>query len=144
MNLIKYFDLFLGSLISVIANTFIIIKLYKIKVDKNKLYLLIIATIVVSIINIYNRDLFKVFLIVPILSICFKYLFNIEIRKSLSYVILSVFYLFIGEIITGVIFSLLPLNYTFIYNNILGGTIGSLSVIIFSIPFVFIENYQKF
>lgn len=143
MELIKYLDLFFGSLFSILANALIIKKLYGLEFKKGKAFIFIIATIIVSFINIYNRDLFKVLIILPILSICFKYIFDLEIQKSLTYVMLATFYLFLGEIITGLMFSLLPVNYSFIYNNVLGGTIGSIVVIIFTIPFVYVSRLSN-
>jgi len=144
IDILKYIDLFAGSLLSLTANALIIVKLYKVKINIKRVFIFLLIAILISIINIYNRDLFKVFLIIPIISIGFKYIFEIEIQKSLIYTVIATFYLFLGEILTGIIFNILPFDYSFIYNNVLGGSIGSIIVIIFTLPFVFIRPLSKF
>jgi len=144
IDILKYIDLFLGSLFSLTASALIIIKLYKVKLNVKRVFIFILVAVFISIINIYNRDLFKVFLIIPIISIGFKYIFEIEIQKSLVYTVIATFYLFLGEILTGIIFSILPFDYLFVYNNVLGGSIGSITVILFTLPFIYIRPLSKF
>jgi two-component system sensor histidine kinase AgrC len=51
--------------------------------------------------------------------------------------------MFAGEVMTAIIFSLLPFDYTFIFNNILGSTTGNCIVCIFTLPLLYIKPITK-
>ncbi len=146
MQIVKYLDLFAGAVISIAFSLFIIKKVFELKCVKNKKILIIcifISSLIVSIINIFNKDLFKILLTFPITVISIRYVFSINYKKAIIYNIISTIYMFAGEVMTAIIFSLLPFDYTFIFNNILGSTTGNCIVCIFTLPLLYIKPITK-
>ncbi|MBQ6282960.1 MAG: GHKL domain-containing protein [Bacilli bacterium] len=146
MQWIKYIDLFVGAAINMILYLYVVKIIFKTKITNNKRIILLnifISSLALSIINIFNKDLFKILLTFPFILICIKNIFNINYRKTFLYVIAATFYMFIGEIMTAIICSLLPFDYTFIFNNILGTTIGALIVGIFTLLLLLINILNK-
>ena len=143
--MINFINLFFGSLISVYFYIYFIRKVFSQKIKIKAIYIFILL-ISITIINIYNKDIFKIFLTLPLLIIYFKFTMDIPIEKGFFYVVIATVYLFLGEILTGLIFSLSPKNYDFIFNNVMGKAMGSLLVTLLSMPFIhikFISNIFK-
>ena len=136
--MINFINLFFGALISVYFYIYFIRKVFSQKV-KIKAIFIFILLISITIINIYNKDIFKIFLTLPLLIIYFKFTMDIPIEKSFFYVVIATIYLFLGEILTGIIFSFSPKNYDFIFNNVMGKSMGSLLVTLLSVPFIYIK-----
>jgi two-component system sensor histidine kinase AgrC len=87
----------------------------------------------IAIINIFNKDTFKILFTFPFIVILIKYIYEIEYSNAIVYSIFSVFYAFFGELIAGMLLSILPFNNSFIFNNILGTTTGTLLVTFFTL-----------
>lgn len=142
MQITEYIDLFIGAFINMMLYIIVIKKTFKLKLNSNKtiIYLtLIIASILISIINIYNKDSFKILMTIPITVLMVKLILNSKINLSFYYVVIALFYMFLAEIMTGIFFSLLPVNYTYVFNNVFGKTIGNIVVSIFTFVFISIK-----
>lgn len=136
MQIIKYIDLFIGALISMITCSATVKILFKEKFNKKILNLILIlffTSLILCIINIFNKSVFKILLTLPFVITGNKYLFEISYKKSIFYTIIATIYMFIAEILVGIFLSILPIDYTFIFNNILGSTIGNLFVTAFTL-----------
>lgn len=146
MQIINYVDLLLGAIINIFLYAFVIKYVFKINVINNKkfaiLYILL-TSFFVFIVNIFNKTTFKVLLTIPFVITGMKYTFNIRYRNSIIYVIVGTLYTFISEIIVGIVLSLLPFDYTLIFNNILGTTIGAIFVTIFTVPLLLINSLNS-
>lgn len=143
MNAIEYLDLFAGSLFNVMFGIIIVKKVFKMNVRKEKMKVIMymfLTTLLMTTINYYNKDIFKIVLTLPVLAAGIKFTFNTDFSKSFLYTMAITIYMFIGEIIVGNIISLLLYNYIYIFNDILGTCIGNLLVIILSVPFIYIKK----
>ncbi len=140
-------DLFISALLSLIFSIFIVAKVFDKEIIKNKfkaLGIIVGFAICVALINYYDRDKFKIVLILPFLITSVKYVFDIKFDKALIYSVASLAYLFIGELLTGILFSILPFDYNYIFYNIIGKTIGSIIVFLFTIPVMYIRPIKTF
>ena len=140
-------DLFISALLSLIFSIFIVAKVFDKEIIKNKfkaLGIIIGFAICVALINYYDRDKFKIVLTLPFLITSVKYVFDIKFDKALIYSVVSLAYLFIGELLTGILFSILPVDYNYVFYNIIGKTIGSIIVFLFTIPVMHIRPIKTF
>lgn len=140
-------DLFISALLSLIFSIFIVAKVFDKEIIKNKfkaLGIIIGFAICVALINYYDRDKFKIVLTLPFLITSVKYIFDIKFDKALIYSVVSLAYLFIGELLTGILFSILPVDYNYVFYNIIGKTIGSIIVFLFTIPVMHIRPIKSF
>lgn len=140
-------DLFISALLSLIFSIFIVAKVFDKKIIKNKfkaLGIIIGFAICVALINYYDRDKFKIVLTLPFLITSVKYVFDIKFDKALIYSVVSLAYLFIGELLTGILFSILPIDYNYILKNIFGSALGSAIVLIFTLPVMYIRPIKTF
>ena len=140
-------DLFISALLSLIFSIFIVAKVFDKEIIKNKfkaLEIIIGFAICVALINYYDRDKFKIVLTLPFLITSVKYIFDIKFDKALIYSVVSLAYLFIGELLTGILFSILPVDYNYVFYNIIGKTIGSIIVFLFTIPVMHIRPIKTF
>ena len=147
MELSNMLDLFISALLSLIFSIFIVAKVFDKDIIKNKfkaLGIIVGFAICVALINYYDRDKFKIVLTLPFLITSVKYVFDIKFDKALIYSVVSLAYLFIGELITGILFSILPVDYNYIFYNIIGKTIGSIIVFLFTIPVMYIRPIKTF
>lgn len=147
MELSNMLDLFISALLSLIFSIFIVAKVFDKDIIKNKfkaLGIIVGFAICVALINYYDRDKFKIVLTLPFLITSVKYLFDIKFDKALIYSVVSLAYLFIGELLTGILFSILPFDYNYIFYNIIGKTIGSIIVFLFTIPVMYIRPIKTF
>lgn len=139
MHFFSIINLFFGSLISILLYIFINKKIFNLSQEKNNILLILIFSVLIMIINIFNKDFYKILITIPILTIYFSIIYNINIEKSFVYIIFDTFYAFIGELIVGILFSILPITYSYIFNNVLGGVIGSFLVVIFTLPLLYLK-----
>lgn len=140
-------DLFISALLSLIFSIFIVAKVFDKEIIKNKfkaLGIIIGFAICVALINYYDRDKFKIVLTLPFLITSVKYVFDIKFDKALIYSVVSLAYLFIGELLTGILFSILPVDYNYILKNIFGSALGSAIVLIFTLPVMYIRPIKTF
>ena len=147
MELSNILDLFISALLSLIFSIFIVAKVFDKEIIKNKfkaLGIIIGFAICVALINYYDRDKFKIVLTLPFLITSVKYVFDIKFDKALIYSVVSLAYLFIGELLTGILFSILPVDYNYVFYNIIGKTIGSIIVFLFTIPVMHIRPIKTF
>lgn len=147
MELSNMLDLFISALLSLIFSIFIVAKVFDKEIIKNKfkaLGIIVGFTICVALINYYDRDKFKIVLTLPFLITSVKYVFDIKFDKALIYSVVSLAYLFIGELLTGILFSILPVDYNYVFYNIIGKTIGSIIVFLFTIPVMHIRPIKTF
>ena len=147
MELSNMLDLFISALLSLIFSIFIVAKVFDKEIIKNKfkaLGIIIGFAICVALINYYDRDKFKIVLTLPFLITSVKYIFDIKFDKALIYSVVSLAYLFIGELLTGILFSILPVDYNYVFYNIIGKTIGSIIVFLFTIPVMHIRPIKTF
>ena len=154
MSIIDYIDLYLGSLLNMIFCVIIVKKVFEIKMIENKrkiVIVLLVSSLLSAVINVLNKDVFKIVITLPVYSLCIKEIFDLRIGKSIIYFLITVFYLLIGEIITGVVFSVLKYEYQFTLkyeyqftsNYILGRSFGNVAVIIFTTPFLYFKHLTK-
>lgn len=147
MELSNMLDLLISALLSLIFSIFIVAKVFDKEIIKNKfkaLGIIVGFAICVALINYYDRDKFKIVLTLPFLITSVKYVFDIKFEKALIYSVASLAYLFIGELLTGILFSILPFDYNYIFYNIIGKTIGSIIVFLFTIPVMYIRPIKTF
>ncbi len=147
MELSNMLDLFISALLSLIFSIFIVAKVFDKEIIKNKfkaLGIIIGFAICVALINYYDRDKFKIVLTLPFLITSVKYVFDIKFDKALIYSVVSLAYLFIGELLTGILFSILPIDYNYILKNIFGSALGSAIVLIFTLPVMYIRPIKTF
>lgn len=147
MELSNMLDLFISALLSLIFSIFIVAKVFDKEIIKNKfkaLGIIVGFAICVALINYYDRDKFKIVLTLPFLITSVKYVFDIKFDKALIYSVVSLVYLFIGELLTGILFSILPVDYNYVFYNIIGKTIGSIIVFLFTIPVMHIRPIKTF
>lgn len=147
MELSNRLDLFISALLSLIFSIFIVAKVFDKEIIKNKfkaLGIIIGFAICVALINYYDRDKFKIVLTLPFLITSVKYIFDIKFDKALIYSVVSLAYLFIGELLTGILFSILPVDYNYILKNIFGSALGSAIVLIFTLPVMYIRPIKTF
>lgn len=143
---IDYIDLYLGSLLNMMFCVIIVKKVFGIKMIDNKrkiTIVLLVSSLLSAVINVLNKDVFKIVITLPVYSLCIKEIFDLRIGKSIIYFLITVFYLLIGEIITGVVFSVLKYEYQFTSNYILGRSFGNVAVIIFATPFLYFKHLTK-
>lgn len=147
MELSNMLDLFISALLSLIFSIFIVAKVFDKEIIKNKfkaLGIIVGFAICVALINYYDRDKFKIVLTLPFLITSVKYVFDIKFDKALIYSVVSLAYLFIGELLTGILFSILPIDYNYILKNIFGSALGSAIVLIFTLPVMYIRPIKTF
>lgn len=140
-------DLLISALLSLIFSIFIVAKVFDKEIIKNKfkaLGIIVGFAICVALINYYDRDKFKIVLTLPFLITSVKYVFDIKFDKALIYSVASLAYLFIGELLTGILFSILPFDYNYILKNIFGSALGSAIVLIFTLPVMYIRPIKTF
>lgn len=143
MQLINYVDLFIGALISMTLCIYVIkivFPMEKIKNIKTLILSLLFSSLILCIINYFNKDTFKILLTFPFVVLAIKNVYSIKYNKAIIYFIFSTLYMFIGEIIGGIVLSLMPLDYAYLFNNFLGTIFGNLIVVIFTVP---LTNIRK-
>ena len=141
MQILKFLDLFFGAFINVLLYCYIINKTFINKKNsfyKNKNKYLLIVSIIIYIINIFNKYTFKVIVTFPFIVYLIKKYFSVNYKKSILYVSFSLIYIFIAELLISFIMYILPINYNLIIYKILGTSFGN--IIVFLIVFLLIKN----
>lgn len=142
MEIMEYIDIFLGSLLTVIFSIIIVKNVFNVKTIENKFAksgYLILATIVLSTINIFNKNTFKGVMTLPIAVLYIQKIFNVKFSTSIFYTLVFSFYLLIGEVLSTFILSIFNIEYNFFMTNLLGKTMGNIIVIISTIPLLYIN-----
>ena len=146
MQIVKYVDLFIGALINLYFYVYTVKIVFAEKAINNKkkvIFYLVITSIIIAIINIFNKGAFKILLTFPFVAMCYKQVFQLNYEKSILYVICSTLYILVGETMLSVAFTVFNINYAFIYNNVIGTSLGAITVCIFTFPFLFIKSLNK-
>lgn len=146
MQLVELVNLWISALIILLFCKFIIKKIFEkrtIKIIKTEFLYLIFCATVILLINVYNKNIFKILMTLPFSAFYIKGVFNNTYKTSFLYAIVGNTYIFIGEIFAAIVVSMLPFNYAFIFNNILGKILGTLLVIIFTLPFLYLKPMNK-
>lgn len=146
MEIMEYIDLFLGALLNVVFYCIIIRKIFKINSIKNrwkKYAIILIVSICISIINIFNKNVFKALMTIPLVAIGIYQIFDIKVSKSIYCTIVSSFYLLIGEVFATFVLSILNVNNNIFMTKMLGKTIGIILVVIATIPLLYINYFSK-
>ena len=146
MEIMEYIDLFLGALLNVAFSIIIVKKIFNMETIENKskkyLYIILIS-ICVTFINIFNKSTFKALMTFPLVAIGVCEIFNIKFSKSIYCTIVSSFYLLIGEVFATFILSILNVNNNIFMTKMLGKTIGNILVIIATTPLLYINYFSK-
>lgn len=75
MSIIDYIDLYLGSLLNMIFCVIIVKKVFEIKMIENKrkiVIVLLVSSLLSAVINVLNKDVFKIVITLPVYSLCIK------------------------------------------------------------------------
>lgn len=140
MQILKFLDLFFGAFINVLLCLYIVNNLFinnKIKNVKKEYRYVFIISFIICIINMFNKYTFKIVLTSPFIVYLIKKVFCINYKKSILYCFISVICIFFSELIGSIIFFFIPFDYDFIFNNILGTTLGN--IIIFIISYIILK-----
>ncbi len=146
MNIINYLDLFLGALLNAMFYCIIIRKIFKINMIKNKkikICVLIVVALILSLINLFNKNVFKGLFAIPIVAIGMYYLFDINFTKSLYCTLVASLYLLFGELIGLFVLSVLKIKFDLIIYKYFGNSIGNIIVIIFVFPLINLKFYSN-
>ena len=131
MQLTEILSIFFGALFSLLFYTFSLKKVFNLPMEKNKknLILLLGLTILVSIINYYDKNVFKVAIIVPLLTIFYTYIYGEKVNIIFLNILFLTCYLLVGEILTGFLLTIINLDYKYVFDNLLGKKLGSLLIL---------------
>ena len=97
MQIVNYIDFFTSSLINLVLCIFIVNKVFNLNITKNRKIIilsLLLSSLMIAIINIFNKDTFKILFTFPFIVILIKYIYEIEYSNAIVYSIFSVFYAF--------------------------------------------------
>lgn len=137
MQAIEHLDLFIGALLNLFFDIVIVKQIFKLKVPKKtfrNVSVLILTSIIIAMINMFNTDIFKILITIPFVTLAIKVIFELKLEKSLLLVLISTGYMFIGEIIVFILIGIFKVDYTKFNNYILGRTIGAVLTIVGTIP----------
>lgn len=146
MSWIKYLDLFLAAVIILMFYKKIVSLVFEKKEENTfikKFISVIIPAILILIINFYVKNIFKGILTLPFIAITIYTFFGGNYRKSLLYAAISTIYIFLGEFFLSIVYTNFSYDFTFVIDNIFGGTIGTLLTILFALPFLFWPKINK-
>lgn len=147
MQLVEYLNLFLGALLNMMFYVIIIRYVFKEKVMENKyavLLVLILCSFGICIVNIYNKEVFKILLTLPIVTLGVKKILKLNPSQALLSSIIATIYMFFGEVLAFTLMSILKVDFSNIYNNYFGSLFGAILMILATIPFLFITRLSKF
>lgn len=147
MQLEYYLNLFIGALLNMMFYVIIIRYVFKTKTISNKMLIIliiIICSIGICLVNIYNKEMFKILLTLPIVTLGIKKILKLNPSKALLSSILATIYMFFGEILAFILIGVLKIDFSIIYNNYLGGAMGTGLTIVSTIPLLFFRPLSKF
>lgn len=147
MQAIEHLDLFIGALLNLFFDIVIVKQIFKLKVPKKtfrNVSVLILTSIIIAVINMFNTDIFKILITIPFVTLAIKVIFELKLEKSLLLVLISTGYMFIGEIIVFILIGIFKVDYTKFNNYILGRTIGAVLTIVGTIPVLLFKPLNEF
>jgi len=146
MQLNGYIDLFLGALINMMFYVVIIKLKFKTETTSKKhvaIFYLILCAVLLSVVNVYNKDTFKILLTIPVVVLGVKKILDININDSIIYTLVATVYLFLGEMLILIVMSSTSLDYEFILNNIFATVLGNLITMLATIPILVILKFER-
>lgn len=146
MRIIEYLDLFAGALINMMLYVIVIKKVFAVNVYNNKLkviFYLIVSSFLIVLINLYNKDLFKILITIPCVVFGIKNIIRSNINEAFMYTLVSTIYLFIGEFVAFFVLSFLNFDYSFLFENVVARSAGNAMVVFGTIPFIYIKKLNK-
>ena len=109
MQVIEHLDLFIGALLNLFFDIVIVKQIFKLKIPKKafrNISIIILTSITIAMINMFNTDIFKILITIPFVTIAIKVIFELKLEKSLLLVLISTGYMFIGEIVAFTLISI--------------------------------------
>mgnify|MGYP004724835845 FL=1 len=140
-------DLFIGALLNIIFYVIVIKKVFKLKwIDKpfRNISIIILTSITIAMINMFNTDIFKILITIPFVTLAIKVIFELKLEKSLLLVLISTGYMFIGEIVAFTLISIFKIDYTKLSDYVFGGSIGAVLTIASTIPVLLFKPLNEF
>ena len=147
MHAIEHLNLFIGALLNVIFYVIVIKKVLKLKwIDKpfRNISIIILTSITIAMINMFNTDIFKILITIPFVTLAIKVIFELKLEKSLLLVLISTGYTFIGEIVAFTLISIFKIDYTKLSDYVFGGSIGAVLTIASTIPVLLFKPLNEF
>ena len=147
MQVIEHLDLFIGALLNIIFYVIVIKKVFKLKwIDKpfRNISIIILTSITIAMINMFNTDIFKILITIPFVTLAIKVIFELKLEKSLLLVLISTGYMFIGEIVAFTLISIFKIDYTKLSDYVFGGSIGAVLTIASTIPVLLFKPLNEF
>lgn len=147
MHAIEHLDLFIGALLNIIFYVIVIKKVFKLKwIDKpfRNISIIILTSIIIAMINMFNTDIFKILITIPFVTLAIKVIFELKLEKSLLLVLISTGYMFIGEIVAFTLISIFKIDYTKLSDYVFGGSIGAVLTIASTIPVLLFKPLNEF
>lgn len=147
MHAIEHLDLFIGALLNIIFYVIVIKKDFKLKwIDKpfRNISIIILTSITIAMINMFNTDIFKILITIPFVTLAIKVIFELKLEKSLLLVLISTGYMFIGEIVAFTLISIFKIDYTKLSDYVFGGSIGAVLTIASTIPVLLFKPLNEF
>lgn len=147
MHAIEHLDLFIGALLNIIFYVIVIKKVFKLKwIDKpfRNISIIILTSITIAMINMFNTDIFKILITIPFVTLAIKVIFELKLEKSLLLVLISTGYMFIGEIVAFTLISIFKIDYTKLSDYVFGGSIGAVLTIASTIPVLLFKPLNEF
>ena len=147
MQVIEHLDLFIGALLNIIFYVIVIKKVFKLKwIDKpfRNILIIILTSITIAMINMFNTDIFKILITIPFVTLAIKVIFELKLEKSLLLVLISTGYMFIGEIVAFTLISIFKIDYTKLSDYVFGGSIGAVLTIVGTIPVLLFKPLNEF
>ena len=78
MQVIEHLDLFIGALLNLFFDIVIVKQIFKLKVPKKtfrNVSVLILTSIIIAVINMFNTDIFKILITIPFVTLAIKVIF---------------------------------------------------------------------
>ena len=147
MQVIEHLELFIGALLNIIFYVIVIKKVFKLKwIDKpfRNISIIILTSITIAMINMFNTDIFKILITIPFVTLAIKVIFELKLEKSLLLVLISTGYMFIGEIVAFTLISIFKIDYTKLSDYVFGGSIGAVLTIASTIPVLLFKPLNEF
>ena len=147
MQVIEHLDLFIGALLNLFFDIVIVKQIFKLKIPKKafrNISIIILISIIIAMINMFNTDIFKILITIPFVTIAIKVIFELKLEKSLLLVLISTGYMFIGEIVAFTLISIFKIDYTKLSDYVFGGSIGAVLTIVGTIPVVLFKPLNEF
>lgn len=146
MQILKFLDLFFGAFINFVLCVYIIKKVFDLKFSvliKKRMIYIFIVSLTICIINIINKYTFKMLFTLPITIYGIKKIYNLNYKDSILFTLSSVIYMIFGELLFGIILIIFPYDYNNTLYKLLGTTCGSIIVLLFTMPLIYIKKFKN-